>query len=82
VDPLTRRHFWDFIASLSKTGVTVFVTTHYMDEAINCERIAMINEGKIVALGSPRELIQNTFPDKGDADLNDVFIQMMSRRQC
>jgi ABC-2 type transport system ATP-binding protein len=79
VDPLTRRHFWDFIAALSKTGVTVFVTTHYMDEALHCQRIAMINEGKLVASGSPKELIFSVFPDKPEADLNDVFIHMMSR---
>jgi ABC-2 type transport system ATP-binding protein len=79
VDPLTRRHFWDFIGTLAEGGVTVFVTTHYMDEAINCERIVMINEGKIVAVGSPAEIIAQTMPGKPDADLNDVFIQVMSR---
>ena len=79
VDPLTRRHFWDFIASLAQTGVTVFVTTHYMDEALNCERIVLINEGRIVAVGSPSELISTTVPDKADGDLNDVFIALMSR---
>ena len=81
VDPLTRRHFWDFIGTLSKTGVTVFVTTHYMDEAMNCERIAMINEGEIVAMDGPAELIRNTYPDRDDKDLNDVFIHLMSRRK-
>jgi ABC-2 type transport system ATP-binding protein len=79
VDPLTRRHFWDFIGTLAEGGVTVFVTTHYMDEALNCERIVMINEGKIVAVGSPGEIITQTMPGKPDADLNDVFIQLMSR---
>ncbi|MBN2254873.1 MAG: ABC transporter ATP-binding protein [Deltaproteobacteria bacterium] len=79
VDPLTRRHFWDFIGSLARTGVTVFVTTHYMDEALNCERIVLINEGKIVASGSPSELIRETVPDKPDGDLDDVFIACMSR---
>jgi ABC-2 type transport system ATP-binding protein len=79
VDPLTRRHFWDFIGTLAEGGVTVFVTTHYMDEALNCGRIVMINEGKIVAVGSPEEIITQTMPGKPDADLNDVFIQLMSR---
>jgi ABC-2 type transport system ATP-binding protein len=79
VDPLTRRHFWDFIGSLARTGVTVFVTTHYMDEALNCERIVLINEGRIVAAGSPSELIRETVPDKPDGDLDDVFIAYMSR---
>jgi ABC-2 type transport system ATP-binding protein len=80
VDPLTRRHFWEFIGTLAEEGVTVFVTTHYMDEALNCERIVMIDEGKIVATGSPSEIIQTTVPDKPDADLNDVFITLMARR--
>ena len=79
VDPLTRRHFWDFIGTLAEGGVTVFVTTHYMDEALNCERIVMINEGKIVAVGSPAEIIAQTMPGKPEADLNDVFIHVMSR---
>jgi ABC-2 type transport system ATP-binding protein len=79
VDPITRRHFWDFISRLAKEGVTVFVTTHYMDEAMNCERIVMINEGKIVAIGGPGEIIRDAFPEKPDATLNDAFIKLMSR---
>jgi len=79
VDPLTRRHFWDFIGTLAEGGVTVFVTTHYMDEALNCERIVMINEGEIVAVGSPAEIITQTMPGKPEADQNDVFIHVMSR---
>ncbi len=79
VDPLTRRHFWDFIGILAGEGVTVFVTTHYMDEANNCERIVMINEGKIVAAGSPLEIIGETITDRPEADLNDAFIKLMSR---
>jgi hypothetical protein len=59
VDPLSRRRFWDLIASLSEQGTTVFVTTHYMDEAEHCHRLALINQGRLVALGSPRELKQN-----------------------
>ena len=53
VDPITRRHFWEFIGQLAGEGITVFVTTHYMDEARHCGRIVMINEGRIVASGSP-----------------------------
>jgi ABC-2 type transport system ATP-binding protein len=79
VDPITRRHFWEFINQLAREGVTVFVTTHYMDEALNCERIVMINEGKIVALGSPAEIIRETFPDRPDATLSDTFIKLLSR---
>jgi ABC-2 type transport system ATP-binding protein len=79
VDPLTRRHFWEFIGQLAGAGMTVFATTHYMDEAYNCERIVIINEGKIVAAGSPSEIIGETIPDSPDADLNDAFIKLMSR---
>jgi ABC-2 type transport system ATP-binding protein len=79
VDPLTRRHFWDFIEKLAGGGVTVFVTTHYMDEARNCDRIVMINEGTIVATGTPSEIITETIPEQPDADLNDAFVRLMSR---
>ncbi|MGB8364649.1 MAG: ABC transporter ATP-binding protein [Rhizomicrobium sp.] len=56
VDPSSRRRFWDLIHTLAASGVTVLVTTHYMDEAEYCNRIALINQGRIVALGSPAEL--------------------------
>jgi ABC-2 type transport system ATP-binding protein len=56
VDPISRRRFWDVIHELSGRGVTVFVTTHYMDEAEYCERLGLIYRGKLVALGSPTEL--------------------------
>jgi len=80
VDPITRRNFWEFIDDLTKEGVTVFVTTHYMDEARNCQRIVMINEGKIVVTGSPLEIISEVFPHRPEAHLGDVFIHLMSRR--
>jgi len=79
VDPITRRHFWEFIRDLADKGITVFVTTHYMDEAKNCGRIVMINLGNIVAQGSPEEIIKAACPDKPDADLNDAFIRLMAR---
>jgi ABC-2 type transport system ATP-binding protein len=56
VDPLSRRRFWDLIHDMAAGGVTVFVTTHYMDEAEYCNRLALIDRGRIVALGSPTEL--------------------------
>jgi ABC-2 type transport system ATP-binding protein len=56
VDPGTRRNFWDLIYTLADRGVTVFVTTHYMEEAEYCNRIALIDRGKLIALGSPEEL--------------------------
>ena len=80
VDPITRRHFWGFIKQLTSEGVTVFVTTHYMEEARHCDRVVMINEGKIVASGSPPEIIREVLPDRPEADLNEAFIKMMARR--
>jgi ABC-2 type transport system ATP-binding protein len=56
VDPITRRQFWDLIHQMAEEGVTVFVTTHYMEEAEYCNRLALIFRGKIVALGTPSEL--------------------------
>lgn len=79
VDPLTRRHFWEFINHLAEEGITVFVTTHYMDEARNCGRIVMINNGAIAASGSPSSILKEILPDRPDANLNDVFIKLMAR---
>jgi ABC-2 type transport system ATP-binding protein len=56
VDPIARRDFWELIYQLSQAGHTIFVTTHYMDEAEYCHRIALMYGGKIIALGSPEEL--------------------------
>jgi ABC-2 type transport system ATP-binding protein len=56
VDPISRRQFWDLIHQMAEDGVTVFVTTHYMEEAEYCNRLALIFRGKMVALGTPSEL--------------------------
>jgi ABC-2 type transport system ATP-binding protein len=80
VDPITRRHFWAFISRIAAEGITVFVTTHYMDEARHCGRIVMINEGRIVASGSPDQIVRETCPGRFDADLNDAFITLMSQK--
>jgi ABC-2 type transport system ATP-binding protein len=56
VDPISRRHFWGLIQQMGEKGVTTFVTTHYMDEAEYCDRLALIYRGKIIALGTPSEL--------------------------
>ena len=58
VDPLSRRQFWTLIDQLSESGVTVLVTTHYLDEAEHCHRLAIIHAGKIAAIGSTAELRQ------------------------
>lgn len=59
VDPISRKNFWDLINELSQEGITVFVTTHYLDEAEFCNRIVMIDAGKIIAVGSPAQLKTN-----------------------
>ncbi|MCX5665744.1 MAG: ABC transporter ATP-binding protein, partial [Candidatus Omnitrophica bacterium] len=56
VDPITRTNFWSIIKDLAKNGVTVFVTTHYMDEAENCNRMTLIYKGTIIAMGTPEEM--------------------------
>ncbi len=58
VDPESRRRFWELIHSLAADGVSVLVSTHYMDEAEYCNRVALINQGRLVAMGSPSELKQ------------------------
>ncbi|HNX22807.1 MAG TPA: ABC transporter ATP-binding protein [Spirochaetota bacterium] len=59
VDPLMRRNFWDLIYNFSREGKTIFVTTHYMDEAEHCNRMALVIAGKIIALDTPDNLKQN-----------------------
>ena len=72
VDPVTRRDFWEMISRASYEGTTVFVTTHYMDEAEYCDRISMMVAGRIEGLGSPEELRQ-----KFDAkNMDEVFIKL------
>jgi ABC-2 type transport system ATP-binding protein len=60
VDPISRRQFWELIHEMAEHGVTVFVTTHYMEEAEYCNRLALIYRGRIVALGTPTELKQKS----------------------
>jgi ABC-2 type transport system ATP-binding protein len=56
VDPISRRDFWGLIYDMARTGVTVMVTTHYMDEAELCQRVGFINQGRLIALDTPRQL--------------------------
>jgi ABC-2 type transport system ATP-binding protein len=60
---VSRRYFWRLIDALSRNGVTVFVTTHYLDEAEYCHRLALINAGRLAAIGSTREL-KRAFADR------------------
>jgi ABC-2 type transport system ATP-binding protein len=72
VDPITRRQFWELIYSAASRGTTVFVTTHYMDEAEYCDRISIMVDGKIAALGTPVELKEKFGVDSVD----DVFVRL------
>ena len=64
VDPISRREFWDLLYKLVANGITVFITTHYMDEAEHCHRLAFIQRGEIIARGSPSEIKKQTMPGK------------------
>lgn len=66
VDPVTRRQFWDLIYEAAAKGITIFVTTHYMDEAEYCDRISIMVDGKMEALGTPLELKQQFKADTMD----------------
>jgi len=72
VDPVTRRQFWDLIYDAADKGVTVFVTTHYMDEAEYCNRISIMVDGRIDALGSPGDLKKQF----NAASMDEVFYQL------
>ena len=64
VDPISRRAFWDLLYQLVADGITVFITTHYMDEAEHCHRLAFIQRGKITALGTPNQIKEKTMTGK------------------
>jgi ABC-2 type transport system ATP-binding protein len=72
VDPVTRRQFWDLIYDASSRGITVFVTTHYMDEAEYCDRVSMMVDGSIKALDSPSNLKKQY----AASSMDDVFYQL------
>ena len=70
VDPITRRQFWNLIYEAAHSGTTIFVTTHYMDEAEYCDRISMMVDGRIEGLGSPSQLKQKFNAE----NMNEVFL--------
>jgi ABC-2 type transport system ATP-binding protein len=72
VDPITRREFWNLIYQAAANGTTVFVTTHYMDEAEYCNRVSIMVDGRIDALGSPDELKKKF----NATDMGQVFLQL------
>jgi ABC-2 type transport system ATP-binding protein len=72
VDPITRRQFWEMIYKSASQGTTIFVTTHYMDEAEYCDRVSIMVNGKIEALDTPKKL-KNKY---GALNMNDVFLKL------
>ncbi len=81
VDPISRRQFWDLIYDLAGKGVTVFVTTHYMDEAEYCDRLALIYRGELIAMGAPATLKAETRQEDGLVpSMEDVFVSLIEAR--
>ncbi|MDI6835808.1 MAG: ABC transporter ATP-binding protein, partial [Rhizobiaceae bacterium] len=78
VDPITRREFWTHINGLVEKGVTVLVTTHFMEEAEYCDRISLIYRGRAIALGSPDELkARVASADNPDPTMEDAFVTLV-----
>ena len=75
VDPVSRREFWNLIYNLTETGTTLFVTTHYMDEAEYCNRLSIMHQGRIIALGSPMDLKQQY----QKSSVEEVFVSLVSQ---
>jgi len=75
VDPIVRREFWELIYQTAATGVTIFVTTHYMDEAEYCERISIMAEGELKLIGTPTELKEKM----GVQTIDDLFVKFVNR---
>ena len=75
VDPLSRRRFWELIGQRAAQGITVLVTTHYMDEAELCHRLAFLSRGRLIGIGTPQEITARF----GLASVEDVFIELQQR---
>ncbi|MBX4950885.1 ABC transporter ATP-binding protein [Rhizobium binae] len=83
VDPITRREFWTHINGLVEKGVTVLVTTHFMDEAEYCDRISLIYRGRSIALGSPDELkARVATKDEPDPTMEDAFVALVQQSEA
>ncbi|MCD6735230.1 MAG: hypothetical protein LT103_16750 [Burkholderiaceae bacterium] len=78
VDPITRREFWTHINGLARKGVTIMVTTHFMDEAEYCDRVAMLSRARLIALDTPDALKRAaTRAERPDPTMEDAFIHLV-----
>jgi ABC-2 type transport system ATP-binding protein len=78
VDPVFRRRFWEILYDLAEQGTTLFVTTHYMDEAEFCRRISIMHRGAIIEVGSPRDIVARY----GEANLEETFISLITDKEA
>ena len=78
VDPAARRTFWETIYRLAERGTTVLVTTHYMDEAERCQRLAFLSRGQLIALGTPKEITTQF----GTTNVEEVFVMLQARDEA
>jgi ABC-2 type transport system ATP-binding protein len=78
VDPASRRRFWEIIHEMARRGTTILVTTHYMDEAARCDRLAFMSGGHLIALGTP-DAVTRQF---GAASVEDVFIELQQQAEA
>jgi ABC-2 type transport system ATP-binding protein len=82
VDPIARREFWRRINSLAEQGVTVMVTTHFMEEAEYCDRLAIMSDGEILALGTPEDIKERErTPDNPEPNMEDAFVSLIMRKE-
>jgi ABC-2 type transport system ATP-binding protein len=77
VDPMGRRDFWNKINALAEQGVTIMVTTHFMEEAEYCDRMAIMASGQILAIGSPADIKQGA----GQTDMEEAFIHIIEQQK-
>src|SRR5207244_8053032 len=78
VDPLTRREFWSHINAMVERGVTIMVTTHFLDEAEYCDRIGLVYQGRVIAEGSPDELKQRVHDNEHhEPTLEEAFVRLV-----
>ncbi|EKU40213.1 MULTISPECIES: ATP-binding cassette domain-containing protein [Acinetobacter] len=82
IDPLARRSFWYSIGELANQGITIIITTHFMEEAEYCDRIAIQDAGKLLALGSPQQVRELVSKDKYIGDMNEAFIAIVEQARA